>query len=208
MVPQAREMILSIPVFLLAVTIHEYAHGWVALKKGDTTARDAGRLSLSPLAHIDPIGTVIFPLLLALSGLPVFGWAKPVPINFRKLGNPKKDLLWVGLAGPAANIIFAFCMAMILRFAPISGLLTFGRLMFYMVIINLLLGIFNLIPVPPLDGSRILTSLLPMRQAVAYMQIERYGFLIMFILLWTGIIGKVVFPIVGMLAYFLLGRVW
>ncbi len=207
MAPQARELILAIPVFLLAVTIHEYAHGWVAFKKGDTTARDAGRLSLSPLAHIDPVGTIIFPLLLALSGLPVFGWAKPVPINFNRLNNPKKDLLWVGLAGPAANIIFAFCIAMILRFAPVSGLITFGRLMFYMVIINLLLGIFNLIPVPPLDGSRILTSLLPIKQAMVYMRLERFGFLIIIALLWTGIIGKVVFPIVHFLAYFLLGRV-
>ena len=200
-------MILIFPIFLLALTIHEYAHGWVALKKGDTTARDAGRLSLNPLAHIDPIGTIVFPLLLALSGLPVFGWAKPVPINFNRLDNPKKDLLWVGLAGPAANIIFAFCLGLILRFAPISGLLILGKLMFYMVIINLLLGIFNLIPVPPLDGSRILTSLLPMRQAVVYMRVERYGFLILFILLWTGIIGKVVFPIVSILARLLLGKI-
>ena len=200
-----RELILTVPAFLLALTIHEYAHGLIALKRGDTTALEAGRLSLSPLAHIDPIGTIIFPLLLTLSGLPVFGWAKPVPINFNRLHNPKKDLLWVGLAGPAANIIFAFCIAMILRLTPILRLIALGRLMFYMVIINLLLGIFNLIPVPPLDGSRILTSLLPLRQAIAYMRLERYGFLVMFILLWTGIIGKIVFPIVNILTYLLLG---
>lgn len=199
------ELILTIPLFLMAITIHEYAHGWVAFKKGDTTAYEAGRLSLSPLAHIDPIGTIIFPLLLTLSGLPVFGWAKPVPINFNRLDNPKKDLLWVGLAGPASNIIFAFCAAMIMRFIPIFGIGVLGKFMFYMVIINLLLGIFNLIPVPPLDGSRILTSLLPMRQAIAYMQMERYGFIIMFLLLWTGIIGKIIFPILSLFTRILLG---
>lgn len=202
--PSSRELILTLPAFLFALTIHEYAHGWVALRRGDSTALDEGRLSLNPLAHIDPWGTILFPLLLALSHLPVFGWAKPVPINFNRLYNPKKDLLWVGLAGPAANIIFAFCIAIILRLAPILKVIALGRLMFYMVIINLLLGIFNLIPVPPLDGSRILTSLLPLRQAVAYMRLERYGFLIMFILLWTGIIGKIVFPMVSIITYILL----
>jgi Zn-dependent protease len=201
----SREFILTVPAFLMALTIHEYAHGWIALKKGDATALEEGRLSLSPLAHIDPIGTIIFPVLLALSGLPVFGWAKPVPINFNRLYNPKKDLLWVGLAGPAANIIFAFCIAMVLRLVPILKVITLGRLIFYLVIINLLFGIFNLVPVPPLDGSRILTSLLPLRQAVAYTRLERYGFLIMFILLWTGIIGRIVFPIVNIMTYLLLG---
>lgn len=202
--PQIRELILTIPAFLLALTIHEYAHGWVALKRGDTTALEAGRLSLSPLAHCDPIGTFLFPILLALSGLPVFGWAKPVPINFNRLYNPKKDLLWVGLAGPAANIIFSFCLAVILKLVPALKVVTLGRFMFYIITINLLLGIFNLIPVPPLDGSRILTSLLPLRQAIAYMQLERYGFLVIFILLWTGIIGKIVFPIVSIITYLLL----
>ena len=205
--PQIRELILTIPVFLLAVTIHEYAHGWVALKRGDSTALEEGRLSLSPLAHIDPFGTILFPLLLALAGLPVFGWAKPVPINFHRLYNPKKDLLWVGLAGPAANIIFSFGVALILRSFPVLALPTLGRLMFYLVIINLFLGIFNLIPVPPLDGSRIITSLLPLRQAMAYMRLERYGFIIMFVLLWTGVIGRVVVPIVTVLTRILvLGR--
>ena len=204
--PQIRELILTIPVFLLAVTIHEYAHGWVALKRGDSTALEEGRLSLSPLAHIDPFGTILFPLLLALAGLPVFGWARPVPINFHRLYNPKKDLLWVGLAGPAANIIFSLVVAIIMRSFPVLALPTLARLMFYLVIINLFLGIFNLIPVPPLDGSRILTSLLPMRQAIAYMRLERYGFLIMFVLLWTGVIGRVVVPIVTVLTHSLLGR--
>ena len=204
--PQIRELILTIPVFLLAVTIHEYAHGWVALKRGDSTALEEGRLSLSPLAHIDPFGTILFPLLLALAGLPVFGWARPVPINFHRLYNPKKDLLWVGLAGPAANIIFSLVVAIIMRSFPVLALPTLARLMFYLVIINLFLGIFNLIPVPPLDGSRILTSLLPMRQAIAYMRLERYGFIIMFVLLWTGVIGRVVVPIVAVLTHILLGR--
>jgi Zn-dependent protease len=205
--PRINEMLLSIPVFLLAITIHEYAHGRVALRKGDSTALEAGRLSLSPLAHIDPVGTIIFPLLLILSGLPAFGWAKPVPINFNRLDNPKKDLLWVGLAGPASNIIFAMGIAMILRFLPGLADGVPGQLIFRIVIINLLLGIFNLIPIPPLDGSRILTSLLPLRQAIVYMQIERYGFLILLVLLWTGIIGRIIFPIVSLLAYILLGSI-
>lgn len=203
--PEYRELILTIPVFLLALTIHEYFHGWVALKKGDTTALEQGRLSLSPLAHIDLFGTIIFPLLLALSGLPVFGWAKPVPINFNRLHNPKKDILWVGLAGPAANIIFSVIMAMLMRFIPFLMMATIGRVMYYLVIINLFLGILNLIPIPPLDGSRILMSLLPWRQAVAYMKLERFGFIILFILLWLGVIGKVILPVIELLVRFLLG---
>ncbi len=193
--------IIQIIIFFSAIIIHEYSHGWVAYKLGDPTAKYAGRLTLNPLAHIDPIGTLILPITLRLMGSPiVFGWAKPVPVNFRNLKNPKRDMIWVGLAGPAANFIFAIILSLVLKIKVhflIYQILELG------ILINLVLAIFNLIPIPPLDGSRILIGLLPHEYALRYSKIEPYGFLIVIFLLSTGLFNKLILPILIILANFL-----
>ncbi len=193
--------LLTLSIFFMAVIIHEYAHGWVAWKLGDSTAKNAGRLTLNPAAHIDLMGTIVLPLFLLISKSPViFGWAKPVPIDFRSLGNPKKDMIWVGLAGPGANILFAILLALILKFSVITGSVWLIAILNMAIILNLVLAVFNIMPIPPLDGSRILMGLLPREMAMQYAKVERYGFIIIFGLLWFGAIGAVIWPIVMYLA--------
>lgn len=185
---------ISIGIFLMAVTFHEYAHGWMANRLGDPTARFLGRLTLNPIAHIDPIGSLLLPLLLILTRSPVvFGWAKPVPVEVRNLKNPKEDMIWVGLAGPGANLVLAVLLAILIRIG--LGSLPFTReLLFLGVLVNLILAFFNLIPIPPLDGGRILQGLLPWQYAYRLRMIESYGFIIIFLLLAFGVFGRVIFP--------------
>ena len=191
------QLILTLSIFFFAVIIHEYAHGWIAWKLGDWTARNAGRLTLNPLAHIDPIGTILLPLLLLATRSPVvFGWAKPVPVNFHSLGNPKKDMIWVGLAGPAANILFAILLSFILKFFVLTGNLLLKEVITTAIIINLVLAIFNILPIPPLDGSRVVMGMLPRELAIRYAKLEPYGFIIIFGLLYLGLIGSVIWPLV------------
>lgn len=194
-------VVISFPVFIFAMVIHEVAHGWVAYKLGDPTAKFSGRLTLNPLSHIDPLGTILLPIILVILRSPVvFGWAKPVPINFMRLHNPKKDIVWVGLAGPLANIIFAFILVVLLRLVPIYNFTLIYGIMKMAILVNLFLAAFNLVPIPPLDGSRVLFGLLPPNMAMRYMSIEPYGFMILFVLLWLGFIDWFVYPLIEVLA--------
>ncbi|MFA7468886.1 MAG: site-2 protease family protein [Desulfotomaculaceae bacterium] len=191
-------MILLLPAIIIGLTFHEFAHGWVAYQFGDDTAKRHGRLTLNPIAHIDPLGFIM--LMVAR-----FGWAKPVPVNpYNMRVNPKKGMLYVSLAGPLMNFILAVIAAVILRAAIASGLnsIIFFQMIYYMVFINLVLAVFNLIPVPPLDGSKILSGLLPGGQEWLA-PIENYGIIILLILVFTGFIGTiirtVVLPLAGLL---------
>ncbi|MBI1976407.1 MAG: site-2 protease family protein [Candidatus Omnitrophica bacterium] len=191
----------TLPLFLMSVVLHEVSHGWVAYRLGDSTAKEAGRLTLNPLAHIDFFGTLLLPFLLAAVHSPVvFGWAKPVPVNFLNLYHPKRDMIWVGLVGPLMNLTIAFILSLLLQLGPsggLSALITVG------VLINLVLAVFNLIPIPPLDGSRVLAGLLPPKQAVWLIRLEPFGFLILIPLLWLGLVDRFLWPSVRFLAAFL-----
>lgn len=183
--------VYALPV-LFAITLHEAAHGYAARHFGDNTAYMMGRVSLNPVRHIDPIGTILVPVILyfATAGAFLFGYAKPVPVNFGRLRNPKRDMIWVALAGPASNFLQAFLWGLLL-----VGLHAFAvnEIYFYDVaragiLVNLVMFVFNLFPLPPLDGGRILVGLLPIRQAIAVSRIEPYGFFIVMALVLTGIV--------------------
>lgn len=180
--PSFQELILMAPPILLALTVHEYAHGYVAFRLGDDTAYRAGRLTLNPLSHLDPIGTLMLFIVQ-------IGWAKPVPVNPYNLNNPRTDMIWVSLAGPASNVIFAFITGMILRFI-IAAELNIGMFLVKMIVftvqINLVLAAFNLIPVPPLDGSKILGGMLQGEAAYKYAQFERYGPFVLMAVIFGG----------------------
>lgn len=185
-------LIYALPV-LFAITVHEAAHGYVARALGDNTAYMQGRVTLNPIKHVDPIGTIVMPLMLFFltSGLFLFGYAKPVPVNFAQLRRPKRDMIWVALAGPASNLVQALLWA--IAFSVLHGAGVEERFFLLMcmagVLVNLVVAAFNLFPLPPLDGGRVLVGLLPARQAYAVSRIEPWGFFIVLALVLVGIVG-------------------
>ena len=188
---------------IFAITLHEAAHGWVAYKLGDRTALILGRVSMNPIKHIDLFGTIILPLLMLTLGGFIFGWAKPVPINYQKLNNPKRDMMLVALAGPGANLLMAILWGFVAKFgfsaANHPSIMQSSAEFFVLagkfgVMINVVLMILNLIPIPPLDGSRLITGLLSGKISEAYEGIERYGIWILLVLLFTGLLQYILIP--------------
>ena len=187
----------ALPI-LFAITVHEAAHGYAAKYFGDLTAERLGRITLNPLKHIDPIGTILLPALSVLLGGILFGWAKPVPVNFANLRRPKQDMLWVALAGPASNFFMALCWGLLLskvEVFPLSSQAYLSPMSVAGIQINLVLLVLNLFPLPPLDGGRIAVSLLPMQAAIKFARIERYGMIILIALLFSGILGVILSPV-------------
>ena len=199
------QFIIQFPILLFSITVHEYMHGRIADKFGDDTARVMGRLTLNPLAHIDMIGTIILTLLSAITGWPLFGWAKPVPVNPYRLNNPKQDMIFVGLAGPAANllliIVSSVCIWLLRSFAPVQMLEYTYPVFQFMLVINAVLLVFNLVPIPPLDGSRIVSGLLPHDLAYKYERITPYGFFIVLFLLSSGMLWSIMGPVVNFIIH-------
>jgi len=189
-------------VLLFSLTVHESAHAWTAYRLGDPTARLLGRVSLNPVVHADPIGTVLFPLVALVTGAPIIGWAKPVPVNVRQLGNPRRDYMLVAAAGPASNLILAFAAASVLAILPVSPQ-TIGEpnvsvpvatILSQAMRLNVLLAVFNMLPIPPLDGGNVLAGLLPPSLARQYNMIRPYGFLILYALILTNGFALLVGP--------------
>ena len=185
-------LIWAVPV-LFAITLHEAAHGWVANRLGDPTARDLGRITLNPLKHVDPMGTVVVPLALVLLSGFVIGWAKPVPVDPRHFKQPLLDMALVALAGPVSNFIMACGWALLIVISPTGMLAAVGQAG---ITINLVLMVLNLLPIPPLDGGRVLAGLLPRPLAMEFIRIEPYGMIIILVLLFTGFLGKIMWPLV------------
>jgi len=204
--PDFQTLLIYVIPLIFAITVHEVAHGWVANQRGDSTARLLGRLTLNPIKHIDPIGTILVPAVLFFTGSPfLFGWAKPVPINFNALKSPKQDMILVALAGPVSNFIMALLWFLVIAFTLDTPDQFLFKMAGFGITINLILGVFNLLPLPPLDGSRVVSALLPNKLAYEYNKLERYGLFILLGLLFLGIFEQVILPIVKFILNHLLG---
>lgn len=196
------QLFIGLLVLLFSLTVHEMAHAWTADRLGDPTARLLGRVSINPVVHVDPIGTVLFPLLAAISGVPLIGWAKPVPVQIRNLGHHRRDYMLVAAAGPASNLVLAGLASMVLRMMPISpsniGSLDVSAplaiLAMRAIDINALLAVFNMIPIPPLDGGNVLAGVLPGRFAALFNALTPYGFLLIYALMLTNRLGTLIGP--------------
>jgi Zn-dependent protease len=194
----ADALLLLFVVLIPSLSFHEAAHAWTADRLGDPTARRLGRLTLNPLAHIDWIGTVLFPLIAIYSGLPLLGWAKPVPVNWENLRSPRRDFAIVAIAGPISNLVLAVGAAVVLNtlVATGAGGPSVGVMLIAQTVsLNVLLAVFNMIPVPPLDGGNVLAGLVPEGVAHAIDRLRPYGFLILYALIFTGVLGDIVLPI-------------
>ena len=199
----AAQIFISFIVLLFSLTVHELSHAWTADRLGDPTARRLGRVSLNPLVHADPIGTILFPLLASISGLPLIGWAKPVPVVTSRLGHPRRDYVLVAAAGPASNLVLAAIAALVLRFTPVSpatlGTMNVSAPMASLagraLEVNLLLAVFNMIPIPPLDGGNVLGGLLPLSVGRGFDRLVRpYGFILLYALMLSGGLSYIVTP--------------
>ncbi len=209
-------LLLGFPPFLFALTVHEFAHAFVAYRLGDHTASLQGRLTINPIPHMDPVGTVLVPILqMLVPGAPLIGWAKPVPVNPYNFRHPRKDNLLVSLAGPLSNFLLAILLALVIRlllFYPGIGATLANPVLkpFYLMVqqgisISLILCVFNLLPIHPLDGSHVLEAFLNPRQALAYNRLAPYGFLILLVLLVTGVLGRLLTPPFSLLSLLLQG---
>lgn len=209
------EIVIQVAVLLFAVSVHESAHGWMALRCGDTTARDLGRITLNPVKHLDPFGSLLVPAVLAFTGAPVFGWAKPVPVSLRGVPNPRRANLLVSAAGPASNfalaILGAVAFFVLLSLAPpgpaLEGSLYRPLLLvaLYTVGVNVALGLFNLVPIPPLDGFGVVESFAPSRWIRAVMWVRRYGFVLLVVAIFTGALSALLRPPLRFVYQLLLG---
>jgi Zn-dependent protease len=202
--------VIQFATVLFAISIHEAAHGWMANLFGDPTAKNQGRVTLNPIAHIDLVGTIIFPLLLIAMGAPVFGWAKPVMVNPYNLRNPRRDHMFIAAAGPGSNILASISAIIIFIVLKRLNIITLNNpgiialILFYLIIINIFLALFNLIPIPPLDGSGILEGLLKGQALESYQKIKPYGFIILIVIIYAGFLDILARPIlnfvIGLLA--------
>jgi Zn-dependent protease len=202
-------------VLVFSLTVHEAAHAWTAYRLGDNTARDLGRISLNPIVHIDPIGTLLLPILSIILQAPLLGWAKPVPVRTRGLRNPRRDLVLIAAAGPVSNLILATIASIVLRLLPHTGEPSLlggafevaspvGFLFWTAFQVNLLLAVFNLLPIPPLDGGNVLANLLPTRMAYRFEQLRPYGIFVLYGLVLTGLLSAIINPPTVFLARLLL----
>jgi len=202
------EIVIQIAVLLFAVSFHESAHGWMALRCGDTTAHDLGRITMNPLRHLDPVGSLLFPAMLAFAGLPVFGWAKPVPVSLRGVPNPRRANLLISAVGPLSNLLLAFVSLIVLKGLAMAGQ---GRgsalieIAIAALVVNVSLGVFNLLPIPPLDGFGVVESLAPPGAIPAVIWLRRYGFLILFVAMFTGVLRMIMTPVSNLI---LQGMAW
>lgn len=195
------QLLIPFGVILFSLTVHESAHAWSAARLGDRTAERLGRISINPIRHIDPVGTILLPLILSWAGGPVFGWAKPVPVDPRNLKRPRQDFLYIAAAGPASNIMLAVMASAVMSVAPVSPFDVGGvavplwRVASVMFEINLLLAVFNMVPIPPLDGGNVLAGLLPEGLARGFDQLVRpWGFVILLVLMYTGGLYAIIMP--------------
>jgi Zn-dependent protease len=193
------ELLIAFVILIASLTFHEAAHAWTANRLGDPTARMLGRLSLNPAVHVDPIGTIVFPLLAMLTGIPVIGWAKPVPVDMRHLRHPRRDFAVVAVAGPISNLILAGAGALVFAVVnfdaatPAHELVAIALIRF--ILLNVLLAVFNMIPIPPLDGGNVLMGVLPEPMAATMDRLRPWGFLLLYALMLSGLLSQIIFPV-------------
>ncbi|HKB11607.1 MAG TPA: site-2 protease family protein [Vicinamibacterales bacterium] len=196
------DIFIAFIVLLFSLTVHEMAHAWTADRFGDPTARQLGRVSLNPLVHADPIGTILFPLIAMISRAPLIGWAKPVPVNTRYLRHPRRDYVLIAAAGPASNLVLAVIAAVVLSVLPISPqtleepnvTVPLAKILSELIQLNVLLAVFNMVPIPPLDGGNVLAGVLPRSLAASFNRLRPYGFVLLYALILTGGFERIVVP--------------